>query len=442
MRPRPAFHITAGQNWLNDPNAPIFWRGTYHLFYQYNPDAPRWGQMRWGHVTSTDLVNWTDRGIALAPEPGGADADGCWSGSARLIDGRPVFHYTGAAGAGTVHAQTVLRAVGDDDLRALRREPGAPVVPGVEPGMGTLHQRDPYLLAHAGRWQMLLGTGLATQEAGAVVAWESDDALSWTYAGVIFSRPAGGAGLETGPIWECPNLVPVGDRWVLLIAVQMPGPVCLHTVWFLGDFDGDRFEPSSMGLLDAGDVFYAPSVCEGTAGRCLVWGWLQESPDLRETGADDFVGALSLPRELTVRGNRVVTCPAPEVEALWSDPLYCAYEATGPLAIATGLVPEFRLRFRAAAPAWITIGRDGQGRPVRVGLEGGALHVDAARPHRAELNGAAVVTIYVDHSIVEIFADDGSALTFRVDPELDCGEGIWLDAGTMSGLDLAQRRAR
>ena len=31
---RPGFHFTSN-NWLNDPNGPMYYRGYYHLFYQH-----------------------------------------------------------------------------------------------------------------------------------------------------------------------------------------------------------------------------------------------------------------------------------------------------------------------------------------------------------------------------------------------------------------------
>lgn len=76
---RPRFHFTAPTGWLNDPNGVGQWEGVHHLFYQYNPAGGFHGRIHWGHATSPDLIHWTDRPVALEPEPG-PDADGCWSG--------------------------------------------------------------------------------------------------------------------------------------------------------------------------------------------------------------------------------------------------------------------------------------------------------------------------------------------------------------------------
>ncbi|MCL4215878.1 MAG: glycoside hydrolase family 32 protein, partial [Candidatus Hydrogenedentes bacterium] len=92
---RPAFHITAEANWINDPNGPIYHDGEYHLFFQHNPYGDAWGNMSWGHVVSEDLVHWKHLPIALTPTPGSYDKDGIFSGCCVINDGVPTIIYTG-----------------------------------------------------------------------------------------------------------------------------------------------------------------------------------------------------------------------------------------------------------------------------------------------------------------------------------------------------------
>ncbi|GAA1855999.1 glycoside hydrolase family 32 protein [Asanoa iriomotensis] len=442
---RPRYHVTAPTNWLNDPNAPLYWDGEYHLYYQHNPDAPVWGLMRWGHAVSTDLVHWTDRGIAMRPTPGGPDAGGCFSGNARIVDGQPVVFYTGVTGTGYPHRQVQLRAVADGSLDRLRLEPATPVVPAATPEQGTRHQRDPFLVRYADRWIMVLGTGLRTDEPGgrgAIVAYESTDTFEWTYRGVVYSKAGGGPGLDTGPVWECPVLVQVDGAWVLIVSAQLPlkaGVLCPYALWFVGDFDGERFTPTSTGRMDAGDVFYAPTVTEGVPdGRTLLFGWLQDD---RSWVAEGFAGALSLPRELSVVDGRLLMRPAAEVAELFGSPIVDADAITVapgvPRLLADGVPATYRLRFEVGSGtthAGAVLGRDANGAEVWVGVSGGRLVAGAVGPdglverHGVDLAGGdTTVTVHVDHSIVEVFATT-AVLTFRVHPDIDSTDGVRLVA--------------
>ena len=87
-------HLKAPDNWVNDPNGFIYYKGYYHLFYQYFPYGPRWGTMHWGHAVSRDLVNWEHKGLALYPSRR-EDQNGCFSGSAVEYQGKLYLAYTG-----------------------------------------------------------------------------------------------------------------------------------------------------------------------------------------------------------------------------------------------------------------------------------------------------------------------------------------------------------
>ena len=92
---RPAFHLSTRAGWMNDPNGFSFYRGEYHLFYQYYPYDSHWGPMHWGHAVSKDMILWKYLPCALAPDTE-YDGSGCFSGSALVMDdGRHLLMYTG-----------------------------------------------------------------------------------------------------------------------------------------------------------------------------------------------------------------------------------------------------------------------------------------------------------------------------------------------------------
>src|SRR6185503_20443237 len=65
---RPQIHFSPQAHWTNDPNGMVYYKGVYHLFFQYYPDSTIWGPMHWGHATSRDLIHWKQQPIALYPD--------------------------------------------------------------------------------------------------------------------------------------------------------------------------------------------------------------------------------------------------------------------------------------------------------------------------------------------------------------------------------------
>ena len=84
---RPDFHLSVRTGWMNDPNGFSYYNGQYHLFYQYNPYAPRWDSMHWGHAVTKDFLHWDYLPAALAPDEA-YDRDGCFSGERVDAPGR------------------------------------------------------------------------------------------------------------------------------------------------------------------------------------------------------------------------------------------------------------------------------------------------------------------------------------------------------------------
>lgn len=74
---------------------PVYYKGYYHLFYQYNPEGAVWGNIVWGHAVSRDLINWLYLDLALVADEW-YDVQGVWSGSITIReDGVPIILYTG-----------------------------------------------------------------------------------------------------------------------------------------------------------------------------------------------------------------------------------------------------------------------------------------------------------------------------------------------------------
>jgi beta-fructofuranosidase len=149
-----------------------------------------------------------------------------------------------------------------------------------------------------------------------LLLYASDDALRWRYLGVLLEA----ADLEpdrhpdvVGIVWECPVLVRLHDTDVLVFSVMRDGPGPVVAV--LGHLDGDRLVPRLVQRLDDGPSFYAPHPLRTPSGDVVLLGWLRER-EPRQSAAEGWSGAMSLPRRVRVEGGRLRVALDGAVEAL------------------------------------------------------------------------------------------------------------------------------
>jgi len=305
----PQYHYAPPANWMNDPNGLIYWKGNVHLFYQYNPFEPKWGNLHWGHAVSKDMLHWKHLPIALWPDPNGADAGGCYSGCVINDDGKPTLIYTG------VYPETQCLATSPaDDLLYWQKRP-QPVINAPPPDMLLEGFRDPCVWQEGGEWRMVVGTGL-TDVGGAVLLYRSRDLLEWQYMGILFNGNVQKRDpLWTGTMWECPSFFPLGDKWVLLISVSSAqGGV--YTIYYTGQYVIDRFVPDGPPrLLDGGEggCLYAPQTFVDRKGRRVLFGWLREARSVADQVYAGWSGVMSLPRLLFLSRNGEL-CSTPTIE--------------------------------------------------------------------------------------------------------------------------------
>lgn len=315
---RPAYHFSPAKNWMNDPNGLVFHKGVYHLFFQHNPLGNVWGNMSWGHATSTDLVHWAEQPLAIPFDA----TEGVFSGSV-VVDERntsglgtaknpPMVAmytsaYTAASGREGIQAQSL--AYSTDDGRTWTKYAGNPVI-----DIGSREFRDPkvFWYAPAREWRMV--AVVATEHK--VLIWRSKDLKSWIKLSEFGPRNA------TGGVWECPDLFPLtvegakGKKqttWVMLVSLN-PGGIAggSGTQYFVGDFDGTTFtpdgpatyEPPKGRLLQGFEDGYAGWTPTGTAfGDAPVAGTLPGqqavSGYVGEHLANSFVDADAAQGELT-----------------------------------------------------------------------------------------------------------------------------------------------
>ena len=288
---RPQIHFTPAKNWMNDPNGMVYVDGTYHLFYQYNPQGNGWGNMSWGHATSTDLFHWKEQAVALTRD----ELGDIFSGSA-VIDkdntagfgaGAMVAFYTSAGDAG----QQQSMAYSTDGGKTFTRYVANPVIKNNDD-----RQRDPKVFWHADskQWVMSLAKGWSK----GIEFFGSTDMKTWTKLSTFIVELPGRPNLQ----WECPDLLQFGDKWVLLVSVNPGGPILgSGMMYFVGDFDGKEFKADALDYplwLDYGMDNYAGVTWSNTGDRKIMIGWMNNWSYAGDVPCSPWRSAMTLPREL------------------------------------------------------------------------------------------------------------------------------------------------
>jgi beta-fructofuranosidase len=318
---RPLLHFTPRRGWMNDPNGLIQRDGVHHLFYQANPHAARFESMHWGHAASEDLMHWRQLPTALTPgEPDTPyDRLGCWSGVAVEVDGRVGLLYTGVADSGL--QLPCLAWAADDALTRFVKDAANPVIARRPfPDEEIVAFRDHAVTRQNGRWRELIGGGTRSH-GGVLFVYRSDDLRQWSYSGLLTDS------VRTpipGPIWECPDVFTMNGRSAVIVSV--PDGADLTSYWAVGKDGGDEFRAEAVGRLDVGDRFYAPQSYETTDHRRVMFGWIQTHLDASSRGVG-WLGAMSLPREVTISGQSVDLAPARELQTARGAPRTVASES-------------------------------------------------------------------------------------------------------------------
>jgi fructan beta-fructosidase len=236
---RPQFHYTPAKNWMNDPNGLVYYKGEYHLFYQYNPFGSQWGHMSWGHAVSRDLVHWRELPVAI-PE----------MGDELVFSGSAVVDKDNTSGLGTRRnppmvaiytaakpgSQAQALAYSTDRGRTFKRYEGNPVL-----DIGSREFRDPKVFWYAPEreWRMVVAKAVEHK----IAIYSSPNLKDWTHLSDF------GPANATGGVWECPDLFPLAvdgkrrqTKWVMIVNLN-PGAIAggSGAQYFVGDFDGTTF---------------------------------------------------------------------------------------------------------------------------------------------------------------------------------------------------------
>lgn len=303
---RPEFHHTPVYGWMNDPNGMFYLDGVYHLYYQWNPYGSTWENMTWGHSTSKDLVNWTAEKPVLFPDALGAIFSGSCvvdkNNTAGFGKNAIVAFYTSAG-----RNQVQSMAYSTDGGYTFTKYDQNPVLIGDCPDF-----RDPKVFwnSEAGFWNMILAAGQEMR------IYSSKNLKEWKFESSF------GAGYGAhGGVWECPDLMKIDNKWVLICNIN-PGGIFggSATQYFVGDFDGKRFTTNQKATLwlDYGKDHYATvTFFNAPYNRRIALAWMSNWQYANNVPTNQFRSANSVPRDLgvfAVDGNYYCSAkPSPEL---------------------------------------------------------------------------------------------------------------------------------
>ncbi len=384
---------------------------------------------------------------------------GCFSGTAaELPDGRQLLIYTGVTrGPGGRERQAQCVAVGDglDYTKA----PQNPVIPGnsLPKELSPYDFRDPRIWKTEDGYRCVVGACTRKEHLGVILQYASEDGLNWRFVGEL-ARNDG----SHGRMWECPDFFPLDGRWVLSVSPQdmlpVPGKYVSGngTVCMIGDLDesGTRFRATDDQPVDFGMDFYAPQTVRTPDGRTVMIGWMQNWDTVGHPDEPDIPwhNQMTVPREIRIRGGKLLQRPVRELDALRRNPLRgegLRVDGSLDLPGLRGRVADLSLSVRAAeenAPCpdfTLCVARDGDLRTeLRYSAAEGTLTLDRtwSRIRRnyshvrscpiGEKGGTVRLRVILDRFSVEAFANDGEAAmtaVIRTDPRADgisfCSEG-------------------
>ena len=298
---RPVYHHTPVYGWMNDPNGMFYKDGVYHLYFQYNPYGSMWGNMTWGHSTSTDLVHWTDEGTPIVADAWGTIFSGSCvvdkDNTAGFGKGAVIAFYTSAKPSPWGDVQSQSMAYSLDNGKTFTKYEHNPILTSSERDF-----RDPKVFWYAPgkHWVMMLAVGQEIQ------IYSSPNLKDWKKES-SFGTMQG----AHGGVWECPDLVEVPvegtkeKKWVLICNINPGGPFGgSATQYFVGHFDGKVFvneSPTLTKWMDWGKDNYATVTCRNApAGRCIALGWMSNWQYANNVPTTQYRSTNTIARDLTL----------------------------------------------------------------------------------------------------------------------------------------------
>ena len=450
-RYRPLYHYVNPEHTLNDPNGLCFWQGRWHLFYQaYPPEDPR---QHWGHAVSDDLIHWRDLPYAIYPNPERC----CFSGATLVEDDRVIAMYHGT------EVGNMVAVSSDPLLLNWEKITGQAVIPMKAPDGSDLPYRvfDPCIWKKGGHYYSLSG-GQVPGPGGRPVAADfllrSTDLAAWEYLHPFVEDDRF---TMVGDDGACPYFWPIGDRHMLLFFSHTSGGQ-----YILGEYDeardklvatgGAKFNFGPWGPAGV----HAPSAAPDGEGGIIVL--FNMNPGMPTEGWNQI---MTLPRRLSLNAaGELEMAPAGDVESLRGTHVHIESTALPAneevvLEAMAGDCLELGAEIDPQGAQMVELGvlrSPGREEVTRIcfyprrgyrnratGRQDSAISVDSSysstlpdaqsrAPETAQVwlddGEPLVLRVFIDRSVVEVFANGRQCVALRVYPGREDSTGVSLRA--------------
>jgi beta-fructofuranosidase len=301
---RPMYHLMGPEdyNCPFDPHGCIYWKGLYHIFYPFFPGGVNY----WGHLSSADLVHWHCHTTAITIKPGDPEQHAFAGGALVNRNGVPTLIYHG------VNAGTCIATSADDGLLHWTKHPANPVIPIPKEGDAQYLQ---YHVWDTCGWvdgdfhYSICGNrpgSLPRTEGDVAYLFRSRDLAHWEYLHPFYRSERRWTGEEED--CSCPDFFPIGKKHMLMFISHSRG-----TQWYVGRYEKERFYPEQHGRMNwpGGSCFAQESLLDGR-GRRIYWAWVADQRTRRSALLSGWAGVLSMPRVLSLAEDETLRIDPPE----------------------------------------------------------------------------------------------------------------------------------
>ncbi|MCX6345913.1 MAG: hypothetical protein NT018_12725, partial [Armatimonadetes bacterium] len=387
---RGQFHFSPQGGWMNDPNGLWYYKGTYYMTFQHYPHGLSWNTMHWGMATSTDMMHWVQKPIAL--EPGVNVPGDCWSGSVVVDTANTSGFQTGSESVFVaIYTATSIGtclAYSNDMGATWQAYSGNPVAIGGG-GAGT---RDPHVF-----WNAPTNKWVCAEYENGITFYTSSNLKTWTQVSNYSSF-----GFECPDIFELAVDNGATKKWVLLDA---------SSNYLIGTFNGATFTPDAGGpwRMDVGPNFYASQTFyrkNFPDNRVIQTAWMTGN-----LGSSPWTHEASFPCEIKLKtfaeGVRVTRTPIAEIAKLYDSSRHWNAQSvsssntlfSGILSKCFDLTAEFDLTGTTATAINFVL----PGKTVTYSITGQTLLGTTLVP----ISNKVKIRLLVDWGELEVFGNDG-----------------------------------